>query len=125
VHGPMILPTKADHGRGSGRIMTIPTAILSLPAFHLYENRIYRAPVRRFGAENTYGVSASRRLGGLGADSAAFLTPSYDITFSASAENLLRRRNGDRYHDFCMLPNTAERPVVFFGSKEYVPSSRR
>jgi hypothetical protein len=73
-------------------------------------------------------LTASRRLGvsaGWGLISAAFLTPSYDITFSASAENLLRRRNGDRYHDFCMLPNTAERPVVFFGSKEYVPSSRR
>jgi hypothetical protein len=87
-----------------------------LPAFELYENNIYRALVRRFGVANTYIISA-----GWGMINAAFLTPSYDITFSVSPEKLVRRRNGDCYHDFCMLPDDAEEPVVFFGSKEYVP----
>lgn len=87
-----------------------------LPAYQLYKNEIYRALVKRYGIENTYILSA-----GWGLLNAAFLTPSYDITFSASGENFVRRRKGDCYSDFCMLPEDADRPVVFFGSKEYVP----
>jgi hypothetical protein len=86
------------------------------PAFGLYKNDIYRALVTRFGIENSYILSA-----GWGLIKAAFLTPSYDITFSTSADDFVRRRKGDLYHDFCMLPDDTERPVVFFGSKEYVP----
>ena len=87
-----------------------------LPAFELYENEIYRALVTRFGMERTYILSA-----GWGLINAAFLTPSYDITFSASAEDFVRRRNGDFYRDFCMLPNDVGGPIVFFGSRGYVP----
>jgi hypothetical protein len=87
-----------------------------LPAFELYRNDIYRALVMRFGIENSYILSA-----GWGLIKAAFLTPSYDITFSTSAEDFVRRRKGESYHDFCMLPSDTEGPVVFFGSKEYVP----
>lgn len=87
-----------------------------LPAFELYKNDIYRALVRRFGVENTYILSA-----GWGLIKADFLTPSYDITFSASAENFVRRRKGDSFNDFCMMPNDTESPVVFFGGKEYAP----
>jgi hypothetical protein len=90
-----------------------------LPAFELYENHIYRALASRFGAEKTYIVSA-----GWGLINAAFLTPSYDITFNASAENLVCRLKGDSYHDSCMLPDNTEEPVVFFGSKQSVPSLR-
>jgi hypothetical protein len=87
-----------------------------LPAFELYKNDIYRALIARFSVENSYILSA-----GWGLLNAAFLTPSYDITFSASAENFVRRRKGDSYHDLCMLPVDTEGPVIFFGSKEYVP----
>ena len=87
-----------------------------LPAFELYKNDIYRRLVARYGVENTYILSA-----GWGLINSAFLTPSYDITFSASAESFVRRRKGDLYRDFCMLPEDSETPVVFFGSKEYVP----
>jgi hypothetical protein len=87
-----------------------------LPAYELYKNEIYRSLVRRYGIENTFILSA-----GWGLLNAAFLTPSYDITFSASAEDFVRRRKGDSYRDFCMLPDDVDGPVVFFGSKEYVP----
>lgn len=87
-----------------------------LPAYELYKNEIYRSLVRRYGIENTYILSA-----GWGLLKAAFLTPSYDITFSALAEDFVRRRKGDYYRDFCVLPDDAEGPIVFFGSKEYVP----
>jgi hypothetical protein len=87
-----------------------------LPAFELYENDIYRALVTRFGMENSYILSA-----GWGLINAAFLTPSYDITFSASAADFARRRKGDFYRDFCMLPQNADGEIVLFGSKEYVP----
>jgi hypothetical protein len=84
-----------------------------LPAFELYENPIYRALVERFGTERTYILSA-----GWGLIGAAFLTPSYDITFSSSAAAYSRRRKGDAFCDFRMLP---DEPAVFFGSRHYVP----
>jgi hypothetical protein len=87
-----------------------------LPAFELYKNNIYRALVKRFGIENCYILSA-----GWGLINAAFLTPYYDITFSGAAENFVRRRKGDAYGDFHMLPNDVQQSIVFFGSKEYVP----
>jgi hypothetical protein len=87
-----------------------------LPAFELYQNEVYRTLVTRFGLESIYILSA-----GWGLITAAFLTPVYDITFSASAEGHARRRKGDPYRDLCMLPNDAAGPIVFLGSKEYVP----
>jgi hypothetical protein len=87
-----------------------------LPAFELYENSIYRALVKRFGLEKSYVLSA-----GWGLISAGFLTPSYDITFSLSVKGFARRRKSDSYHDCCMLENETEEPIIFFGSKEYVP----
>lgn len=86
------------------------------PAYELYRNEIYRVLVKRYGVENTYILSA-----GWGLLNAAFLTPSYDITFSAAAEGFVRRRKGDVYRDLCHLPDDRDEPVVFFGSKEYVP----
>jgi len=52
---------------------------------------------------------------------AAFLTPYYDITFSPGAEGYKRRRKGDRYRDFCRLPDKADKEIVFLGGKDYVP----
>jgi hypothetical protein len=57
-----------------------------LPAFELYENDIYRAMVKQCGVEKTYILSA-----GWGLIDAAFLTPAYDITFSAQADKFVRR----------------------------------
>jgi hypothetical protein len=87
-----------------------------LRAFELYQKNVYRDLTARVGQRNSYVLSA-----GWGLISAAFLTPVYDITFSASAEGYARRRREDLYRDFRMLPDDAHGPVIFFGSKEYVP----
>jgi hypothetical protein len=87
-----------------------------LPAYRLYENRTYTNLVGAFGLENIYILSA-----GWGLIRASFLTPCYDITFSASAAAHTRRRRGDIYHDFCMIPNHTHHEIVFLGGKDYIP----
>jgi hypothetical protein len=87
-----------------------------LPAWRLYDNRIYGRLVERVGVNSMYVLSA-----GWGLISAAFLTPCYDITFSQSADAYKRRRRSDRYRDFQMLPEQTREPIVFFGSKDYLP----
>ena len=91
-----------------------------LPAFELYENDIYRVLVKKFGIENTYILPA-----GWGLINAAFLTPSYDITFSAQAPNCVRRRKWDVFCDLSLIPaNTAEQ-IVCFGSERVRAPIRR
>lgn len=85
-------------------------------AYDLYENDAYRRLVEKFGIEKTYILSA-----GWGLIRADFLTPAYDITFSASADRYKRRTRKDAYQDFCMLPDGCAEPMVFFGGKDYVP----
>ena len=51
------------------------------PAFDLYKRDIYRRLVDKFDLKNVYILSA-----GWGLIRADFLTPSYDITFSGSAD---------------------------------------
>jgi hypothetical protein len=90
-----------------------------LPAYRLYENPVYERLVDKFGIENVYILSA-----GWGLIRSDFLTPDYDITFSASARGddaYKRRRKGDPYNDFCMLREETEDEVIFFGGKDYVP----
>ena len=87
-----------------------------LPAWRLYDNRVYGRLVERMGVDNVYILSA-----GWGLISAAFLTPSYDITFSQAADAYKRRRHSDRYRDLQMLPNQTREPIVFFGGKDYLP----
>ena len=86
-----------------------------LPAWQLYENRAYQLLLDHCGLEHLYILSA-----GWGLIAADFLTPSYDITFSASADKYKRRRKNDRYDDLRMLPADTAEPVVFFGGKNYV-----
>jgi hypothetical protein len=86
------------------------------PAYQLYENKAYGRLVERFGSRNVYILSA-----GWGLISADFLTPSYDITFSQSADAYKRRRKTDRYDDFRMLPGNTTMDIVFFGGKDYLP----
>jgi hypothetical protein len=87
-----------------------------LPAWQLYENRTYERLVERLGVDNVLILSA-----GWGLIRADFLTPYYDITFATGADSYKRRRQGDRYRDFCMLPPATREDVVFFGGRDYLP----
>lgn len=86
------------------------------PAHKLYQNRAYQTLVDRFGVEQIFILSA-----GWGLIRADFLTPQYDITFSASAEAYKRRKGTDCYSDFCALAETESDPIVFLGGKDYQP----
>ena len=86
-----------------------------LPAWQLYENETYALMAERYGKDRLYILSA-----GWGLIAADFLTPKYDITFSAQADGFKRRSKKDRYNDLRMLSVDTEEPVVFFVSKEYV-----
>jgi hypothetical protein len=88
-------------------------------AYELYENDLYRRLVHRFGIEKTFILSA-----GWGLINAAFLTPNYDITFSANARSATPykfRYKTDVYRDFRQLPADTGEPIIFFGGKDYVP----
>ncbi len=88
-------------------------------AYELYENPAYRRLADRFGMDRTYILSA-----GWGLIRADFLTPQYDITFSAAVKKNAPwkfRRKTDRYEDLRQLPEDTEEPMLFFGGKDYVP----
>ncbi len=87
-----------------------------LPAWLLYRNPAYAALVEHFGTEKVFILSA-----GWGLIRADFLTPTYDITFSAQADAFKRRRPSDAYADFNMLEGRSDEPVAFFGGKDYLP----
>lgn len=87
-----------------------------VPAYQLYSNPTYGQLVSSFGVDNVYILSA-----GWGLISARFLTPQYDITFSASAEGFKRRKHRDPYLDFSHLDTSGSEPVLFFGGKDYLP----
>ena len=72
-----------------------------LPAWQLYENPAYSMLADRFGPDRLYILSA-----GWGLIPARFLTPSYDITFSAasSVAPFKRRARRAQFHDFGLLP---------------------
>jgi hypothetical protein len=86
------------------------------PAYQLYENKIYGRLVDRYGFRSVYILSA-----GWGLIRADFLTPSYDITFSPSADPYKRRRKTDLYDDFRMLSDDRNEDIIFFGGKDYLP----
>ncbi len=87
-----------------------------LPAWRLYRHPAYGKLVERFGEANVFILSA-----GWGLIRSDFLTPAYDITFSAQAELFKRRRALDAYADFNMLEGRDAEPVAFFGGKDYLP----
>lgn len=87
-----------------------------LPAWQLYDNPVYPRLAHEFGLNRLYILSA-----GWGLIAADFLTPAYDITFSANASLHMRRPEYHRYDDFRMLPEDTAESVVFFGSRNYVP----
>ena len=88
-----------------------------LPAWRLYQNPTYELLYRKYGPDGFYILSA-----GWGLLRADFLTPYYDITFSnaRNVEKYKRRSQRDAYADFRMLPDDTDKPVVFFGGKDYV-----
>jgi hypothetical protein len=86
-------------------------------AFELYKNNVYRRLAMHVGVENLFILSA-----GWGLIPASFLTPSYDITFSAEKRHSYkRRRRSDSFRDFQMLPSDTRSQLVFLGSKRYLP----
>lgn len=87
-----------------------------LPAWRLYKNSAYEELISAFGIENVFILSA-----GWGLIPAKFLTPNYDITFSARADIYKRRRHQDLYKDLAILPKDIEKPVIFLGGKNYIP----
>lgn len=91
-----------------------------LEAGSLYRPSVYGALLEHVGQENLYILSA-----GWGLIRSDFLLPDYDITFSGQAERFKRRRKADCYEDFSMLPSDSEEPVLFFGSKDYLPIFRQ
>lgn len=86
-----------------------------LPAWQLYANSAYAMLAKHFGQERLFILSA-----GWGLLASSFLTPNYDITFSASADKYKRRRKADQYDDCRMLPADTTEPVVFLGGKDYI-----
>lgn len=88
-----------------------------LPAWQLYGNRTYKRLYDEWGPDNLYILSA-----GWGLIRADFLTPYYDITFSnaKNVDKYKRRDKRDAYDDLRMLPEDTDKPVVFFGGKDYV-----
>ena len=85
-------------------------------AYELYERDVYKRLVDRFSLHNVYILSA-----GWGLIRADFLTPSYDITFSASADPYKRRRKTDLYDDFQMIAKDTAEDILFLGGKDYLP----
>ncbi|MBU1219057.1 hypothetical protein KKF97_04550 [Myxococcota bacterium] len=86
-----------------------------LPAYKLYANRIYQDLVHKFGVKNVFILSA-----GWGLINSEFLTPSYDITFSSSADKYKKRRKTDNYDDLCLLPFATDDDLIFLGGKDYL-----
>ena len=89
-----------------------------LPAWRLYNNLIYERLAEHFGLDRLYILSA-----GWGLIPADFLTPNYDIAFSATRreDSYKRRRRHDNWRDFRGLPAGTSEPILFFGGKSYVP----
>ena len=86
-----------------------------LPAFELYENEVYRVLAAKVGLSNLFILSA-----GWGLLPATFLTPCYDITFSAQADPYRRRRISDRYQDFSIHFSSKSEAILFFGGRDYL-----
>jgi len=99
-----------DYNRNNAR--TNPNGIL--PAYKLYRNAAYEDLVNKFGIDRVFILSA-----GWGLIPADFLTAIYNITFSASGQPYSRRKRGDKYQDFNMLPDDGDN-VVFLGGRDYL-----
>lgn len=86
-----------------------------LQAYKLYKPKIYTQLVEVFGKDNVYILSA-----GWGLIRASFLTPNYDITFSAPAGAYNLRRKCDQYCDFNHLGTDIDKDLLFFSGQKYL-----
>ncbi len=88
-----------------------------LEAYRLYRNSVYEELVVTLSAANVFILSA-----GWGLVCASYLLPVYDITFNKVAEPYKKRWwPQDKYDDFSHLQGDATGPIVFFGTKDYLP----
>lgn len=87
-----------------------------LPALDLYSNNVYAQLAKQVGYQKSFILSA-----GWGLVRGDYLLPSYDITFSRSADTYKKRGTMDVYRDFHMLTDDTDEPIYFFGGKDYVP----
>lgn len=90
-----------------------------LPAYQLYRPNkcptIYRDLVGRCRAENVFILSS-----GWGLIRSDFLTPRYDITFTAKESEAYRQRKSvDVFDDFRHLTSSSREEIVFFGGERY------
>jgi len=97
------------------RVDTSKNPLNLFPAYKLYMNSAYQRLVSAFGEDKIFILSA-----GWGLIPAHFLTPLYDITFSASSDPLNRRKPQDHYKDFSLMEDDGE-AIAFLGGKSYLP----
>jgi len=99
---------KYNHTKGSNPLELIPAA-------RLYSPPIYGSLAAKLPASKLFILSA-----GWGLIRSDFLTPAYDITFSAQAKQVSRRKKSADYKDFCCLELGDDQPLLFFGGKDYL-----
>ena len=99
-----------DYNRNPGR-----NRLGLLPAWQLYRNPVYSRLAGTYGSDRVYILSA-----GWGLINSEFLTPPYDITFSAKRGMGIKRDASIRFRDLCLLPEGNRDPIVFFGGKSYL-----
>lgn len=87
-----------------------------LPAVSLYRPPVYASLAASLPMSQLFILSA-----GWGLIRADFLTPAYDITFSAQAKPINRRKKSAVYDDICALDLDSIEPLAFFGGKDYLP----
>ena len=87
-----------------------------LPAYELYNNRVYQQLAGHIGTDRMFILSA-----GWGLIRADFLTPGYDITFRRDGKAGAQRTSSDRFDDWIMVDEESEDPLLFLGGKSYLP----
>lgn len=87
-----------------------------VPAAELYTPSAYSSLATFVGIEKLFILSA-----GWGLVAGSYLLPTYDITFSGSAERHKRRRADQRFQDLNAFEGESEEATVFVGGKDYLP----
>ncbi|MGK7865428.1 DUF6884 domain-containing protein [Falsiroseomonas sp. E2-1-a4] len=87
-----------------------------IPAAELYMPPAYANLATFIGIEKLFILSA-----GWGLVAGNYLLPTYDITFSGSAERYKRRRVGQLFHNFNAFDAESQETIVFLGGKDYLP----
>ena len=87
-----------------------------LPAWKIYQNKIYEDLKNEYGEDRLYIL-----LAGWGIVRADFLIPASEITFTAKLHNRNYNLKDGFYRHYNMLPDDTCEPVVFFGRDECIP----